>query len=131
MAQRTDTYDVELWQLVPRQMTQEMYFVRELRIRHEDWTAILAAAPTPPASAQSVEPVGEALNFDNEHVKGMTGCLFAASEVPVGTKLYTAPPSAADVRDAALEEVAQEIERTRGRLLSADAIRALKSKKES
>lgn len=142
MSMRTDTYDTELWQLVPKDPTDHMinsthakygFPGGSVKTYPRGYKAYLAAAPTPPASAQSVEPYAYVYEFYTPlgvH-KSFSSDRRNGAEPSRTLKVYTAPPSAADVRDSALEEAAQEIERTPGRLLSADAIRALKSKQEA
>ena len=147
MTQRTDTYDDEQWQLVPKEMTQEMDAVFSIDRYNAFSTSqtiferVLAAAPTPPVTAPSVEPVGK-VRVTNEGY-GMVLHTYVAYALPEGIHdVYATPPSAEGARDAAFEEAAQVCESITGECqpmgsitdlgkVYAESIRALKSNKEA
>ncbi len=62
MSQRTDTYDDDQWQLVPKEPTDEIYqaYLNPGWNFYSMWGRMLFAAPTPPVAAP-VEVTGEAL----------------------------------------------------------------------
>ena len=65
MTQRTDTYDDEHWQLVPKKPTDEMLEAIEVMLRAKDaYRELLAAAPTPPVRAQSVSTASATVQVD-------------------------------------------------------------------
>ena len=114
----------EGWKLVPVEPTSEMldagrnacegrFYPQDMlhgprAMMADSWAAMLDAAPQPPVVEQpkgEQEPVGEAGSMPG--TDGFTMACFRASDVPVGTKLYTHPqPQREPLTEADLYDIA-------------------------
>lgn len=87
--------------LLPWKPNERMSWPDAMKAKHD----ALAAARQP----VEAEPVGATVAMPGSG-GGFTMCAFNASDVPVGTKLYTTPPAALVDREAVIEKCARKVE---------------------
>ena len=71
------------------------------------WDTAITALRRALAQKDEQEPIGEAHAYDS--ATRYTHCIWDANVVPVGTKLYTAPPKRQPLTDAGINEIAESM----------------------